>query len=196
MRLQFVLVPQEKPQTDYHVKVETEGEPQKTPKYQWFLAVLLLTLTVGGYVVYNPTVEPQLSPDRQAKRDSSIADVYKRKKDNCEQYGLKARIAAWYPLLKEGEINATDSIWLNIDEIWRYGKTCNEEKGRYKQGIYYQDAKWKLTKIHLKYEIQFKGSEIECLVEEKRKIYDYPLLPECLIRKIKLKRPAGNKNDN
>jgi len=196
MNKQFVLVPQENPQTDYHVKVETDSEPQKTPKYHWFLAVILLTLTVGGYVVYNPTGEPQLSPDRQAKRDSAIADVYKRKKDICEQYALKARIAGWYPVLKDGEQNATDSIWLNPDEMWRYGKTCVEEKGRYPNGVYYKDLKWKLTDKYLKYEIQFRGSETECLVEEKRKIYDYPLLPECLIRKRKLIRPAGNKNDN
>jgi len=36
----------------------------------------------------------------------------------------------------------------------------------------------------------------ECLKMEKLKIYNYPLLPEALKRKIKLFRPPGNANDN
>jgi len=196
MKLQFVFAPQENPQQDYNSTIEIGIEQPKSPKYFWIVAVLLLTLVVGGYIVYDPSGEPKLSPERQAKRDSSIAEVYKRKKDNCEQYVLKVKIAGWYPILKDGERNATDSIWLNVNEVWRYGKTCIEEKGRYPNGVYYKDTYWKLTKDHLKYEIQFEGSEIECLAEEKRKIFDYPLLPECLRRDRKLIRPAGNKNDN
>jgi len=42
---------------------------------------------------------------------------------------------------------------------------------------------------------QYEGTEQECLIEEKRKIYDYPNLPECRKRSIVLMRPPGNKID-
>ncbi len=140
--------------------------------------------------------KPELAPDRAAKRDSAIADVYKRKNLPCEQYALKVRIAGWYPVLKQGEKVATDSIWLNKDEIWRFGKAKGGEVKRYPTGVYYRDEYWLLSKTNMYYETQFVGDEIECLAEEKRKIYNYPTLPECIRRNRKLIRPAGNKNDN
>jgi hypothetical protein len=45
----------------------------------------------------------------------------------------------------------------------------------------------------LQYVIQFEGTEEECLIREREKIYHYALLPENLARKIPLIRPPGNK---
>ena len=109
---------------------------------------------------------------------------------------MRARLSDWYPVLKRNQKVATDSIWLEEGEVWRYGKTCITEIGRYPGKIYYQDAKWKLTLRNIVYDPEFIGSETECLVKEKEKIYNYPLLPECLKRKRKLIRPAGCINDN
>ena len=49
--------------------------------------------------------------------------------------------------------------------------------------------------IGLRYRADFFGTEQECLVEEKRKIYNYPNLPECKKRDFVILRPAGNKID-
>jgi len=43
--------------------------------------------------------------------------------------------------------------------------------------------------------MQIQGTEKECLIAEKEKIYNYPNLPECLKRNFVLIRPAGNKID-
>ena len=182
---------------NYAEGVETQN-PQKSPKFFFLFALFVLTLAVVGYLVFSPEGEPELSPERKAKRDAAIDRTYKRKrqKENCEQYVLEVREAAWYPVLKRKQVLATDSIWLNEGEAWRYGKTCLTELGRYPSRIYYQDAKWTLTDDDLKYERPFVGDETECLVKEKEKIYNYPLLPECLKRIRKLIRPAGNINDN
>ena len=159
------------------------------------LALTLVTVVTVSYVTYT-NGKLELSPERIAKRDSAITRIYERKDTPCEQYVLKARYTGWFPILKHGEKIALDNIWLNKSEVWKYGKTCINEEGRYPGAIYYIDIKWKLTRDELIYEVEFRGSEIDCLVEEKRKIFNYPLLPECLIRIIKLIRPAGNKNDN
>jgi len=174
-------------------------ESGKNPKpYAWIVVLFLTFALVVGYVWYAPDGEPQLAPDRKVKRDSSIGRTYERhrKKENCEQYVLTAARAMWFPVLKRGEVNATDSIWLNVGEVWRYGKTCFTDEIRYKGRIYYKDAKYKLTPTELQYSVEFRGTETECLVQEKTKIYNYPLLPECIKRARKLMRPAGNKIDN
>ena len=77
-------------------------------------------------------------------------------------------------------------IFLYKDEVWKYGKTCNGESGRYTSGLPFQN---------LRYLSEFTGNEQECLLEEKRKIYAYPSLPECQKRNFILLRPAGNKID-
>ncbi len=109
---------------------------------------------------------------------------------------MLATHADWYPVLKRGVKIANDSIYLNFQEVWKYGKTCIGEIGRYPGQVYYYDGKYILDQEDLQYVVQLVGGEEECLVEEKTKIYNYPLLPECLIRKRKLIRPSGNKIDN
>jgi len=95
---------------------------------------------------------------------------------------LVAKLNGWYICYKNIEI---DSIYLFKGEVWKYGKTCMGQDKRYSD----------LDKLRLDYLPQFMGSEQECLIEEKRKIYNYPLLLECLKRKINLLRPPGNKID-
>jgi len=101
----------------------------------------------------------------------------------CEQYALVARVSGWYPCYNCG---TETKIFLNKGEVWKYGKTCNGSIKRYPNG---------LPDNNLEYFIQFRGTEDACLIEEKRKIYNYPNLPECIARKIKLLRPPGNKID-
>ena len=144
------------------------------------LLIFGLIFTFGVFAFYILTAE------RTAKKAKEIEHIISKTYDEyklCEQYALVADKAGWYPCLRCSE---TDSIYLNKGEIWKYGKTCNTEFGRYPNGLPYP---------YLKYVIEFEGNEQECLIIEKEKIYNYPSLPECLNRKIRLIRPPGNKID-
>ena len=122
--------------------------------------------------------------DRVLKRDMEIDGILSKDYQNefCVQYALVAT--------EEGDFVCygcpNGKIYLYPGEIWKYGKTCKGESGRYPTGF---------PVPNLKFVIQFEGTESECLVEEKRKIYTYESLPECQKRNIKLPRPPGNKID-
>ena len=177
--------------------------PEKKPKKSKknfifiFLFAVLATAVIGSYVIYE-TENPELPKERTKKRDDAIDRVIRRKykKENCEQYVLKAVYSGYYPILYRGKIIANDSIWLNNGEVWKYGKTCVGELGRYPGQIYYYDKKQLLNTDDLRYKVEFRGTEKASLIEEKKKIYNYPLLPECVKRKKQLIRPPGNKIDN
>ena len=127
-----------------------------------------------------------LTPQRQQKMETEIKGIQGKERHTdklCEQYALVAAIDGWYPCYNCG---ISKTIFLRAGEVWKYGKTCNGEKGRYQDG---------LPQDNLIYAKQFTGTEEECLIEEKRKIYNYPNLPECILREIKLIRPPGNKID-
>lgn len=127
-----------------------------------------------------------LLPQRKQKMETEIKGIQSKQRRTdklCEQYALVALAPGWFPCYNCGIIPL---IYLNKNEVWKYGKTCNEENGRYPNG---------LPNKFLIYRRQFTGTETECLIEEKRKIYNYPALPECLNRHIKLIRPPGNKID-
>jgi hypothetical protein len=80
-------------------------------------------------------------------------------------------------------------IFLHIGEIWKYGVTINGEQVRY--------TKNELIEKGLLYLPQLQGSLQRCLSEERKKIIEYPLLPENLTRKpeYRLARPPANPYD-
>lgn len=127
----------------------------------------------------------KLSIERAQKKTIEIERIesHSYTKTNCVQYALVATKNAWFPCFRCG---GRDSIFLYEDEVWRYGKTCNGEFGRYKSG---------LPAANLIYIVEYEGTEEECLIEEKEKIYNYPNLPECRKRNFVLLRPPGNKID-
>ncbi len=127
----------------------------------------------------------KLSIERAAKKALEIDRIIDKTypNQNCEQYALVAAKDGWFPCYNCG---FSDSIYLYQGEVWKYGKTCLGESQRYKSGLPY---------INLVYFTEFIGTEKDCLLMEKEKIYNYPNLPECLKRNIVLIRPAGNKID-
>jgi len=78
-------------------------------------------------------------------------------------------------------------IYLTVGQIWKYGFTTKNEKGRYQKS---------LESKNLFYLVEYEGTITACMKEEKRKIYYYALLPENLTRETPLIRPPGNKQDN
>ncbi len=142
---------------------------------------LLILAIVSTFVV---TFFFKLSIERAAKKAQEIERIesHSFQYQNCEQYALVALNDGWFPCYNCDK----DSIYLYAGEVWKYGKTCLGENLRYSNG---------LPTANLRFIQQFKGSEKECLIIEKEKIYNYPNLPECQKRNFVLLRPAGNKID-
>ncbi len=130
------------------------------------------------FIHFDDDGQPTLSPERRAKRDSTI-----RKLGNAEVYALLALVPGWYPCYgcPQG-----DSIFLFEEQVWRYGVTQNGERVRYPSGLSHRS---------LRYKVVGTGNLYECLVLEQRKIYGYAILPENLARSQPLPRPPGNKQD-
>ncbi len=121
---------------------------------------------------------------------------------DCEQYVLRVVEAGRFPVLQTA-INDRPEIktwiWLNVGEQWRCGMTQHNESTRYPSGIFFisKDGSVKLTRQHLVYDIEFKGTLMQVLIEEKIKIYTYSLREECVTRVSSggqfLALPPGNK---
>ncbi len=104
----------------------------------------------------------------------------------CIQYALVATQDGYYP-----SYNAGGTVFLKAGEVWKYGKTINGENGRYMGGLPYPN---------LEFRIEFQGTEKQCLIIEKIKIYSYLLHAENIKRAKKtgtlpLFRPPGNRID-
>ncbi len=121
---------------------------------------------------------PVLAPWRKEKLEQELQEI-----DNAEQYALKAGIPGYYPCYS---CPKDSKIWLNLNEIWKYGVTSKSQAGRYRSG---------LPAPNLYYTVQYEGTISDCLKQEKIQIYHYPLLPENIVREIPLNRPPGNKID-
>jgi len=149
----------------------------------WKFLIILLILSIvsfGTYEFWKFRDQKKLKEIEQIKQKPAKEKF--NTSESCEVYSLRARTNGFYPCYNCG-IN--DTIFLLSGEVWKYGKTCIGEDKRYKN----------LKKLKLIFIREFRGTEQQCLVIEKELIYAYPTLPECLKRKQKLIRPAGNKID-
>lgn len=145
--------------------------------------VFLLAMAVAPFLIFDELGNPSLSPKREGKLKRELDNLHK-----AEQYALLARDNGYYPCLS-CKASGVDSIQIFLfrGEVWKYGTTTKGERGRYRKTLSSQNL------IYLR---QFVGTLPECLKQEKIKIYQYPLLPECLKRNFHLIRPPGNKQDN
>jgi len=145
-----------------------------------FIFVSLLSVAVFLYQV--------LPVERVLKMTKEITKI-RDKTDNpklCVQYALVATQNDWYPCYKCQNAR----IFLRAGEVWKYGKTCIGKDKRYHD----------LDKRNLTFIPEFKGTEKQCLIIEKQKIYNYITSPENLARAERtgtapLMRPPGNKID-
>lgn len=121
--------------------------------------------------------EPQLTPKHQQQLKKKLSEL-----EDAEQYALVAMTDGWYPCLHSGRA----LYHLHTGEVWKYGVTTKGERGRYTTEFLQENG--------VLYIIQFKGSMTECLQEEQRKLFSYPLLPENLARLQldRLARPPYN----
>ena len=128
---------------------------------------------VVEYVAGEPKLKAKYSNEKQRKLSEP---------DQAEQYALLAIADGWYTCLHSG----LELYYLRAGEVWKYGVTAKGERGRYAIKF--------LRTNRVSYIIQFTGTLNECLKEEQRKLYDYPLLPENLARmeNDRLLRPPFN----
>lgn len=138
-------------------------------------------------------IEEKISEELPAKRlkklqqelSGLLAGNYS--KMGCQQYALIAVSDGLYPCYN----GLQTTIFLKRGEVWKYGKTCIGEQNRYPGGLPYDN---------LLFVRQFAGSELQCLIVEKIKIYNYLVQPENIARAAKNKiaplfRPPGNRID-
>lgn len=121
--------------------------------------------------------EPQLTPKHQQQLQKKLNEL-----EDAEQYALVAMAEGLYPCVHSGRA----LYHLHPGEVWKYGVTARGERGRYTTHF--------LQGNGVEYVIQFKGNMTECLQEEQRKLFSYPLLPENLARAEidRLLRPPYN----
>ncbi len=152
---------------------------QRSPQTFWVVMILFSIFAVFmSWIVYDDEGKPDIPLDRKQELDD-----YAEKLEIAEQYMLYATEDGNYVCVSCGE---EKRIFLKKGEVWKYGVTTNGEKGRYPAG---------LPDNRLNYIVQFRGNLTICLVEEKRKIIYYPILPENVARDKKLNRPPGNSQD-
>lgn len=130
------------------------------------------------FIEFDANGNPRISKARQKKLDKELENL-----EEAEQYVLRALVSKDYPCYS---CVGQTKIYLIAGSVYRYGVTLNGEVGRYKNKLRAQD---------LVYMPQLQGNLTECLKEEKRKIYNYAILPENLARATPLIRPPGNKQD-
>lgn len=123
-----------------------------------------MALTFADVVVWVEGV-PQLHPRRLGKLDKEIREI-----DNAEQYVLIVLKEGWY----ECFTCVGKMIYLYPGQVWKYGVTRKGATQRYGKQVLYGK--------NLQYLAQFQGDYARCLIQEKIKIYHYPLLPENLAR--------------
>ena len=119
----------------------------------------------------------RLKPKRQAAFEKQ-----KNALENAEQYALVAKVPGYYECLH----CLTGVVFLNRFDVWKYGVTNQGQEIRYSSSF--------LRQRKLTYWTQFRGDYAACLIEEKRKLFYYPLLPENLMRpdSLRLVLPPGN----
>jgi hypothetical protein len=131
---------------------EVEIKPQKKQNNNKNLIILLLTtFAIGSYKFWQ---------QRELKKQKEIERIKSKELNTypCEQYALVAMTNGLYPCFN---CIGLDSIFLYKFEIWKYGKTCIGEEKRYTD----------LYKMNFRFVVQFTGTEKECLIIEKEKIY-------------------------
>lgn len=168
------------------------GHKRKKIKGIYVILGIILVSGISGYLIFQSRqeVEPiiveengdyDLAHYRKKKLEEELEEI-----DHAIQYALLVSIPGYYDCYScpDGQ----NKLYLQKGEVWKYGITRKGMKGRYPGK--------NLSQVNLIFVEQFIGPVGDCLKEEKRKIYNYPLLPEAINRDQLLIRPPGNKNDN
>lgn len=163
-------------------------KPQKSRKKSILPIFALTILGIGGillfaykgveFIEFDKDGNPKISEVREQRLERELEEL-----NNSEQYALRVVVSGYYQCYNCGT-NA--SLYMYTNEVWKYGVTTKQQEGRYPDGF---------PEEGLYYDIQFRGTYQACLEEEKRKLFQYAILPENLKRNPPIIRPPGNKID-
>lgn len=161
-------------------------KPRKLPPYSGVMFLLILFI---GFLLLMARKKPFWEIDEDGERRLMEWREKKLRKelnriDNAEQYALLAKTDGFFICYS---CDPDTIIYLYKGEVWKYGVTTQGQSGRYAKGF---------PENNLDYRIQFRGAIGECMKEEKRKIYFYPILKENVKRDKPIDRPPGNKRDD
>lgn len=156
--------------------------PEPKTKNPFPLVVAGAVVLVLGALMWSDVVEyfegePRLTPERERYMLRKLDEL-----DEAEQYALIATGDGFYPCL-----HSRKTLYhLRIGEVWKYGVTAKGVKRGYTARFLQDNA--------VSYVVQLQATMGECLKEEQRKLFLYPLLPENLARKEedRLLRPPYN----
>lgn len=151
--------------------------PQRPWWSKWLIAGLVLMALSWIDVIEWTEDGPRIKSFWKNRLDKD-----QRELEEAEQYVLVARSAGMYPCYR----CPSQQFFLNAGEIWKYGVTRKGARGRYSERF--------LMANNLNYRVQLVGDYAMCLMAEKGKLYNYPLLPENLSRldSLRLLFPPGN----
>lgn len=160
-------------------KPESDAPRAQPLQFWWIGLILIIIFAAFPFIEWDESGNPDISQERKRKLEKELKEL-----ENAEQYALVAEANGWYAC---HSCPNNKQVYLYAGEVWKYGVTRKGKAGRYGA---------KLAALNLFYFPQFNGSLADCLREEKKKIYYYPILPENLKRKKPLFRPPGNKRDD
>jgi RHS repeat-associated protein len=123
-----------------------------------------------------PGVSNPFTPAGAGKVADDVAEGVAKTITEVEQYALRATEDGFYPVMKRGFQQPQGLVWLNKDEMWKFGTTVNP-KTRYTQKY--------LEDIGVYYDSEFTGTLQEALQLENMKILNHEFQTGLL--------PAGNK---
>jgi hypothetical protein len=149
------------------------------PAFRLFLVMLFSIVMALTYrdIIEMFDGEPGLNRKREKALKKQISEI-----ENAVQYVLLTTSDDWY----ECYLCPSKKIYLLKGEVWKYGVTRKGERIRYTSEF--------PAKNNLVFIIEFEGDYAACLIQEKIKIFNYPLLPENQKRPeaLKLAYPPGN----
>jgi len=152
------------------------------PKTYVLLGLVFLAFAL--YFSYQKSVKKDQNGEiigiSEAQQEKFRADSLRLTK--CIQYALIAKSDGFYE-----PCNGQGKVFLFKGEIYKYGFTCEQNpEHRYSLQFYKNND--------IRFLPQFYGNIFDCQVEEKRKLYNYPALPENIKRPEhqRLILPIGN----
>jgi hypothetical protein len=157
--------------------------PSSTPRISYpFFRIGLASLLVACAIYLKTRLVETAGATKSRPDDATKLQRRLKEIDDSEQYALIATADGWYPCLHHGRA----VFYLKTGEVWKYGVTSKGQFGRYAAAF--------LVRNKVSYLIQYKGTYSECLKQEQIKLFNYPYLPENMIRPpaLRLPRPPYN----
>lgn len=175
----------------------TPGRKRRNARLPFYglLFLLVAFLSYMAFEKFDDFVRknPDGGYELREKRKDKLNDRVIRLRTEAEQYVLRAVRNGYYQCLH----CPNGVFYLYANEVWKFGTTIRGESGRYKPQY--------LSRMGLRYDVEYRGTIQKAMEMETIRIGQYPLLPENISRpdkpkgefiRYKLARPPGQATDS